>query len=200
MSVRRIPLTKGQFAIVDECDCDALISIGNWCYSSSGYAVHYQTDENGKRKTLFMHRVIMQRKLGHPLPASYQVDHISGAIQGNRARLDNRRSNLRLATHSQNQAAKGSQKNSTSGHKGINFRQGKWDVRLRYKRQRINLGRHDDFEKAKMVYRCAHHLLWGEFSTEQNVENVPSEIEQWVCAVLNQHGIVVSSDVNSTAA
>ena len=56
---RFIPLTKGQAALVDASDYDMLMRIGSWCFSKSGYAVHYYTDEQGRHKTLYMHRVLM---------------------------------------------------------------------------------------------------------------------------------------------
>src|SRR5690349_18044755 len=109
--MRTISLSKGFSAVIDDADYAAVTAIGNWCYES-GYAVHYFVNEEGKRKRIWMHRLIMQRVLNHCIPPRMQVDHI------NANRLDNQRSNLRLATRSENQAAKGVQINSSSGYKG----------------------------------------------------------------------------------
>jgi len=92
-----IPLTKGYYAFVDEVDYEALRAIGHWSYSPSGYAVHYSKDQQGNRRTLYMHRIIMDRILGHPV-GHLQVDHISSVEMGKAARRDYRRQNLRLAT------------------------------------------------------------------------------------------------------
>ena len=148
---KRIPLTKGAVAIVDDSDFDRLIQMGSWCLSSNGYAVHY-TKINGQRKTLYMHRLIMDAC--YPL----QVDHID------RDRLNNQRSNLRFATRSQNQANKNIQNNNTSAYKGVNWNKGKWEARIRYKRVRVNLGRFSDPLRAALVYDAASRLLYNEFA------------------------------------
>ena len=54
-----------------------------------------------------MHRYILNLKKGD------MIDHING--NG----LDNRRSNLRICTHTQNQANRRLSKNNTSGYKGV---------------------------------------------------------------------------------
>ncbi|MEZ4667833.1 MAG: HNH endonuclease [Anaerolineae bacterium] len=180
--MKTIPLTQGRAARVDDADYPALCAIGRWCFAG-GYAVHYYTDRTGQRKRLFMHRVIMERVQGGLLPAGYQVDHIS------RDRLDNRRANLRLATRSQNQAAKGVQVNSSSGMKGVNWRAGKWEVRLRYQHKRLYLGRYDSPSTAQAVYAYAHRLLWGEFSTEQSVPVPPVGLRDNIISVLATHAI-----------
>jgi hypothetical protein len=57
-----------------------------WHLSESGYAVRYTS----KNKRVFLHRLIFNAK------PHERIDHI------NRDKLDNRKENLRLATHSQN--------------------------------------------------------------------------------------------------
>ncbi len=164
--MKEIPLTRNQFSFVDDCDYEAVLAVGKWCYTKSGYAVHYSTDSNGKRHTLYLHRFIYGRVLGHAIPPTLQIDHRSSREEGKQARLNNQRHNLRLATRSQNQAAKHSQVNSTSGHKGCTYRAGKYDVRLRYLHHRLHLGRYADFAVAVAVYTYVHRLLWGEFTSE----------------------------------
>ena len=83
--MRHIPLGRGAVAIVDEADFPWLTSLGSWRLNSSGYAVHYTT-HNGRRRTLYMHPLILK-----PTPG-VQMQHI------NRDRLDNWRENLRFTT------------------------------------------------------------------------------------------------------
>ncbi len=141
-----IALTKGYLALVDDANFARLSQL-KWCYNSSGYAVHYED-----RRTIFMHRLIMNA------PPHLQVDHI------NQNRLDNRRENLRFATRSQNQANKGRQANNTSGYKGVSFRAGKWEARIRVAGGRLQLGRFDDPVTAALVYDAASRLFNVDFA------------------------------------
>lgn len=149
--MQRIPLTRGAFALVDDADFPWLVQLGNWCLNSSGYAVHYTT-QNGYRRTLYMHRLIMKPN------GALQVDHI------NRDKLDNRRENLRFATRSQNQANKGRAINNTSQYKGVTWHKGKWEVRLRYNAVRLYLGRYDCPRDAALAYDVASRYLYGDFA------------------------------------
>ena len=146
---RTIPLTRGKFALVSDEDYEHLIDVGRWRASRQHYAVHYTTDEAGRQKVVYMHRLIAERMYG-PLNG-FQVDHISGATLGPQARLDNRRDNLRLATRSQNQAHKGPQINTRLA-KGIHRRANRFEVKIRYCGQRFYLGRYVDLQTARMVY------------------------------------------------
>jgi hypothetical protein len=179
--MKQIPLTRGQYSLVDDCDYEAILAVGKWCYTKSGYAVHYWRDSTGHRRTLYLHRFIYTRVLGHAIPPTLQIDHRSSREQGEKARLNNQRHNLRVASRSQNQAAKGLQINSRSGHKGCTLRSGKFDVRLRFYNHRLHLGRYKDFEVAAAVYAHAHRLLWQEFTSEGQVGlPLPPDIQETV--------------------
>lgn len=153
-----IPLTKGRQTAVDYDDYDALRQIGSWCFSNSGYAVHYSKDVNGKRITLYMHRLVIQRSFGKPIPPDLQVDHID------QDRLNNRRTNLRFAYRNQNQAHKGVPINNTSGYKGVSWHAGKYETRIKFFERRIYLGRYDDPLTAALVYDAASRFLYREFA------------------------------------
>jgi hypothetical protein len=145
--MQQLLLTKGQFALVDDCYYEQILALGHWCYAHNHYAVLYRRD--GERcTTRFLQRVCMELILGHPIPPQLQVDHI------NRDRLDNQRHNLRLATRSQNQANKGRQVN-TSCYKGVNANKGKWEARIRFNGRRVYLGRYSDALTAAMIYDAA---------------------------------------------
>lgn len=175
-----IPLTKGAVARVDPADYERLIQMGSWCLNSSGYAVHY-TKVNGQRKTLLMHRLLMNA------PPHLQVDHI------NRDKLDNRRENLRFATRSQNQANKNVGKNNTSRFKGVNQNKGKWEARIKYHGRRINLGRFTNRVKAALVYDAASLILYGEFAGVNFTERTPAPpIMRYVARRLQDAGLNVT--------
>jgi hypothetical protein len=177
--MKTISLSKGFSAVIDDVDYAAVTAVGNWTYES-GYAIHHYVDQEGKRKRLWMHRLIMNRVTQSPIPTGMQVDHI------NANRLDNQRSNLRLATRSENQAAKGVQINSSSGYKGVRYNKGKYEVRLRHYHHRLYLGRYETLEQAHAVYAYVHIMLWGEFSSEYHSEQLSDEIKAELSTKLEQ--------------
>jgi hypothetical protein len=92
-----IPLTKGYTAIVDDKDAD--LAEFKWHASEKRRgAVYAQRGVwiNRKVKHTLMHRVILERMVGHPLKRTDFCDHKDG--NG----LNNQRSNLRLAPRTQN--------------------------------------------------------------------------------------------------
>ena len=97
----RCIVASGKSFIFDHDDYD-LIKSYTWSIIESRGQV--RTCPNGKFLTF--HRLIMNPSSGQ------QVDHI------NRDKLDNRRCNLRFATHQQNQCNKGLMSNNTTGYKG----------------------------------------------------------------------------------
>lgn len=79
---------KGGSVEIDEEDLQKVSSL-KWRVSSNGYAV-WRGRDNGRNMTIRMHRLITD------CPQGKFIDHI------NHNRLDNRRINLRIATHSEN--------------------------------------------------------------------------------------------------
>ncbi|QGZ66307.1 HNH endonuclease [Paraburkholderia acidisoli] len=145
--MREIPLSKGLTAIVDDEDFDTLRGF-NWFVSSWGYAVR-----NAGGKQIRMHRQIM----GVENNRQILIDHI------NMDRLDNRRSNLRSCTQSQNLSNRPSPKNST-GFKGVTKRNKKWTPRIFYKGRMRHLGCYTTPEEAHEVYCLWADLIQGEFA------------------------------------
>jgi len=88
-----------------------------------------------------------------------QIDHINGKTD------DNRWSNLRICTQSQNKANSGKHKNNTSGYKGVCWRKDnkKWTAGICHEGKRFHLGFFDDKEDAAMAYNKAAVELHGEF-------------------------------------
>lgn len=89
-----------------------------------------------------------------------QVDHI------NNDRSDNRLSNLRLATNSQNNQNQGPQRNSRSGFRGVHFHPetGKWRASIVIDRRRHSLGLHATPALAAAARDAGARALVGEFA------------------------------------
>jgi hypothetical protein len=108
-----------------------------------------------KARIVSLHREIMNN------PDGLLVDHANG--DG----LDNRRTNLRLATHSQNQFNKRKTKSKTSSRFiGVYFekRKNRWMARIHYHGKRIWLGSFkSEFDAAK-AYDAAAKKYHGEFA------------------------------------
>lgn len=152
--MKKIPLSKGKFAVIDDEDFDKIGSV-KWHLSSNGYAVsttHEYID--GFRKTYHpsMHSLINRT------PRGKSTDHINGD------KLDNRRSNLRTCTQSQNMANRGHQVNNKSGYKGVYWAAGKWTAQIRLKGETIYLGRSSDIKEAARMYNKAAQKYHGEYA------------------------------------
>jgi len=158
--MKEIPLTQGKVAIVDDADYEWLMQ-WKWCaanFRGKFYAIR-AVNEKLKRTTIQMHRQIMDT------PPGMETDHINGNS------LDNRRENLRVCTVSQNQMNRRTQKNNTSGYKGVSYskHRKKWFSQIQIDKKRIFLGLFLTPENAARAYDEAAKRYFGEF-TKTNFE------------------------------
>lgn len=87
--MKNLPVSGSAWpALVDDRDFKSLSGY-RWCLTN-GY-VSRSLNRGDERKTLYLHREILKP------PGGLEVDHV------NRNKLDNRRENLRVVTHQQNQ-------------------------------------------------------------------------------------------------
>ena len=105
----------------------------------------------------FMHRVIFERIIDRPLDSNEFIDHIDNNS------LNNRRSNLRLATPYQNQLNKFGR--GISQYRGVSFskKYGKWAVQIHYDDISTYLGLYDDEILAAQIYDAAARLYLDDF-------------------------------------
>jgi len=155
--MKLIPLLSGKFAVVDDEDFERLISY-EWREvkgSTKVYAGHTYHPTNGSTVTVLMHRMILGLR-----DRGVNVDHING--NG----LDNRKTNLRLASASQNLANRGVNRNNTSGFKGVSFIKGrrKYEAKITINRRTVNLGRFSDPSEAARSYDRAATKFFGKFA------------------------------------
>ena len=107
-------------------------------------------DDNG-RKTIRMHRLINNTK------SELQTDHINGN------KLDNRCSNLRLATARQNSQNRKLRSDNSTGFKGVYNRWGKYRAAIRINGKLKHLGIFDTPEEASEEYQRIAVNLHGAF-------------------------------------
>lgn len=168
----KIPLTKGQVAIVDDEDHERVSSL-KW-YAHKAYSKWYALHSVYRRGTTCEH-LTMQNFVTGEVPAGHYVDHING--DG----LDNRKCNLRIANKSQNKANAKKQiwvsgKPTTSKYKGVywNKRISKWNASIKVNYKKIFIGHYHDEIKAALAYNKAAIENFGEFAN-LNVINRPTD-------------------------
>lgn len=162
--MKKIPLSgkngKGKFAIVDDDDFDSLSKF-TWFFLGMNTRYVCRTQKTPKR-TFTMHRQV----LGLPYKTG-EVDHI------NRNTLDNRKSNLRICTKSQNQGNKPIQRNNTSGYKGVSSLQygGKWTARISIKGKNTHIGQFETKEEAAIAYNKKAVEVFGEYAYQNVIKS-----------------------------
>lgn len=154
-----IALTQELVAIVDAQDFD-LVQRHKWCADKRGntyYAVTNVPHPNRKGYTkLRMHRLILGLDRDDPRMG----DHRDG--NG----LNNRRSNLRIASASQNAMNRRSRKGSSSQFVGVawNKHHGVWEANIQREGKPMWLGRFDLESDAAHAYDVAALEIHGEFA------------------------------------
>jgi hypothetical protein len=155
-----IPLTRGYVTVIDAVDADLADLKWHTLLAPDTCYVRRSKSVDGRRGVLFIHQVILARMLGRDLTKGERVDHING--DG----LNNTRSNLRLATHTQNLRNARISRANTSGFKGVHWRKDikKWQAYIYLDGKKILLGYFDTPELAYAAYCEAAEKLFGEFA------------------------------------
>jgi HNH endonuclease len=134
MILIRVPLTKGQFALVDDQD-EWVLDFkwqARWNKGTQSFYAVRNIYKGGKHATTDMHREIMNA------PKDMDVDHI------NHDTLDNRRENLEIKTHADNMHNSGKYRTNTSGYRGVSIhsKTKKWCAQLSHE----SYGRYDNHD------------------------------------------------------
>lgn len=160
-AMREILITQEKSVLVSDEDFDRVAQF-KWCYSAStGYAVRKGRKNLNEPRTVHMHRFIMQGEKG------VQIDHINGD------KLDNKRSNLRVASIQKNSFnRKKPNVRSTSRYKGVLKRKNSnsWEARIKYNSKSIYLGSFITEVDAAIAYNIAAHHYFGEYAKPNEIE------------------------------
>lgn len=149
--------SKNEVFYVDADDFDRVKDVC-WFKDQHGYLVGYRDGEY-----IQLHRLVTN------CPENMIVDHIGGSTTIH----DNRKSNLRIVTHSQNSMNRALAINNTSGITGVSWdnQMGKWRVQIGINRERKHLGLYDDFDDAVKVRKEAEEKYFGKYSYNNSQQN-----------------------------
>lgn len=153
---RTITLSKGKEALVD-ADMYEYLTRWRWCARLLKRTNTYYASRTSSGRAFQMHREVLGVAHGDPRV----VDHING--DG----LDNRRSNLRIASRQDNCRNSKKPRTNTSGLKGVSFRKDnkKWASYICIGAgKQIHLGMFESAVAAHAAYCEAAKIYHGEFA------------------------------------
>ena len=157
----RCTMKNGASFIFDIKDMD-IVKNHSWSISRG----HVRTCVDGR--SVYLHQILLDTT------CDTEIDHINGD------KMDNRRCNLRFATHAQNNQNKGLRRDSTTGYKGVCFdkRSGKYIAYINANGKRTYLGYFDDKLSAAYAYDAAALQMHGDYARPNFMkeENYESEI------------------------
>ena len=157
--MRKIPLTQGKFALVDDKDFERFGDF-KWQYMN-GYAGRTVYMGGGRKGAIYttewLHRLIAE------VPEGMVGDHINGDT------LDNQRSNLRICTQRQNLMNTGKKSTNTSGVKGVSWHKAskKWVAQIYIDGKKRHLGIYSDINEAKRIYQNSAEQTFGIFARKE---------------------------------
>lgn len=132
-----------------------LIQSRRWYRDKDGYLVSSYIFA-GKRCFVRFHRIVLKAQ-----PTQY-VDHI------NKNRADNRKKNLRLCSHVENDRNRGVYSSNTSGVTGVHYerKRKKWVASITYDGKRVFIGRFSNKADAITARLKREKELFGDFAPQ----------------------------------
>jgi hypothetical protein len=130
-----------------------------WRVNKDGYVCitkRYGKRSEDKKRMVFLHHIVLQP------PVGYIIDHI------NQDKLDNQRSNLRVATKSLN--ACNSKRKKTSKYFGVCAKGKKWEVNIYIDGKLRYLGRFENEDEAGKVYNQWSKNTFGDMAVINHIQ------------------------------
>lgn len=154
-----------EVALVDK-DVYDRVKDKRWRKSTDGYVVRYAsfTEEESRKK--YLHREVLKARKNDI------IDHIS------RDKLDNRKSNLRLVTTSQNGMNRGVNYNSETGFKGSTIERGRYVSKITNEGAIEYIGTFLTAEDAAKAYNVKAEEYFGEYACLNDVNHEGFDIEK----------------------
>jgi len=177
--------------LLDDEDYDRVVAEGKWYihkdYRREVFYVTSATYENGKQKTIQLHRFIVDA------PRGKMVDHINGDGR------DNRKENLRICTRSENNRNCNTPPRGRVGYYGVLYsptRTKKYKATIRDPKNqgaRVFVGLFFTAEEAAVAYDKLAKELHGEFATLNFPDGVPPDVMQRIAAGQKEYEEIVKS-------
>ena len=160
-----VPLTSGKVALIDDADYELICRIRcpvrtnlfyRWHVCGTlqrPYAAATLPGKDGIARMTYMHRFILNA------PDDMQVDHVDG--DG----LNNQRSNIRLATQSQNTCLRiVPKRKQITKYRGIEPHKNRWRATIMFNHKKFRLGIFSTEKQAALAYDVAAQIIQGEFA------------------------------------
>jgi len=156
--MKRIPLTKGKFAIVDDEDFHYLTRF-NWCLES-GHPARRIELVNGKTTVVLMSSFIKHKPNGRIF------------LYKNHNPLDLRKDNMFITTKSPTTHNGKKAQGKSSKYKGVHFNKtsGKWNAKITKDYKEIWIGSFFSEKEAGLVYNKKAKELYGEFAYQNKIK------------------------------
>ena len=149
--MKRIPLTQGKFATVDDEDYQRVAPYKWRVLKTRKHWYAITSSISGS--TTYLHRFITDA------PKGMEVDHI------NRDGLDNRKVNLRVCTRRENGCNSDFEKGTSGGYRGVyRLPSGRFQAKIKNHKQQIYIGTFITAEEAARARDAVARELHGEFA------------------------------------